>query len=544
VDALARAIVYVGLLLLVGGGVYRRWVAPEGTESVQRLAAPAGIGLILASLLEVAAVVQRLQGGLSLPLLLDYLLGTRHGLLVLVRSGAALILTGLEQSGLDGPRARFAYATGSVVALATLTWTAHAASAGTLPLLADLAHLSAAVAWGGALLYLSASPLWRDSGEAVRRAVRRLSALGLWAVLALLATGVYAITVHVWGWPVFRWTDYGRALGLKLGFVALVWLVAAVNRWRLLPAMDRPEGLRTLRRSVRIEAALLLGVLGATGLLTTQPPPERVVLRAPTAFEERVGGVRVRGEVLPSVGGFSLTLEIRPPVAGRVEAEAVMLGHPMAPVAIPLRMRGPGRFGGQAVVPMAGPWQITIRVGGRQLDVPLVLWRAPSPAWTLPDERTVAAGVLVATGVLLMGVGARQGARTPRGRSALVAGVAALGIGVAVRTVLPRPLDPITLRNPIPPTANSVALGARLYRENCAVCHGPEGRGDGPAAPSLVPRPADLTVHAPMHTDGELFWWITNGLPGTAMPAFRDRLTEPERWHIVNFLRTLAPQER
>jgi copper transport protein len=89
-----------------------------------------------------------------------------------------------------------------------------------------------------------------------------------------------------------------------------------------------------------------------------------------------------------------------------------------------------------------------------------------------------------------------------------------------------------------------VALGARLYRENCAVCHGPEGRGDGPAAPSLVPRPADLTVHAPMHTDGELFWWITNGLPGTAMPAFRNRLTEPERWHIVNFLRTLTPQER
>lgn len=542
--SLARAIVYVSLLLLVGGGVYRRWVAPEGAELARRLTAPAGIGLILGSLLEVAAVVRRLQGGLPVSLLLDYLLGTQHGLLVLVRSGIALSLIGLERSGLDGPRARAAYVAGSGLLLATVAWTAHAASAGTLPLVADLVHLGAAVAWGGTLLHLSASPLWRDPGEALRGAVRRLSALGLWAVLALLGTGVYAVTVHVWGWPVFWWTDYGRALMAKLGFVLLVWGVAAVNRWRLVPSMDRPEGLRALRRSVRIEATLLLGVLGTTGLLTAQPPPERVVLRAPAAFEERVGGLQVRGEVRPSVGGFSLTVETRPPGAVQVEAEAVMVGHPMAPVRIPLRPIGPGRLSGQAVVPMAGPWQVTVRVGGQPLDVPIVLWRAPASAWTPPDERAVAVGVLVAAGVVLVGVGVREGTRTPRGRSALVAGVAALGIALWVRAALPRPPDPATLQNPIPPSTESVALGARLYRQNCAVCHGPEGRGDGPAAPSLVPRPADLTVHAPMHTDGELFWWITNGLPGTAMPAFRGRLTEEERWHIVNFLRSLTPQER
>jgi len=94
-------------------------------------------------------------------------------------------------------------------------------------------------------------------------------------------------------------------------------------------------------------------------------------------------------------------------------------------------------------------------------------------------------------------------------------------------------------RNPIPATEQSVRLGHRLYRAHCAVCHGPGGRGDGPAAASLVPRPADLRRTARM-ADPLLFTRITDGLPGTAMPAFRDVLTEEERWHVVNFLRSLA----
>lgn len=94
-------------------------------------------------------------------------------------------------------------------------------------------------------------------------------------------------------------------------------------------------------------------------------------------------------------------------------------------------------------------------------------------------------------------------------------------------------------RNPIPSTTQSVEVGHRLYRAYCAVCHGPEGYGDGPAAASLVPRPSDLRRAADMD-DSVLFARITEGLPGTAMPAFRDVLTEEERWHVVNFLRTLG----
>ncbi len=76
------------------------------------------------------------------------------------------------------------------------------------------------------------------------------------------------------------------------------------------------------------------------------------------------------------------------------------------------------------------------------------------------------------------------------------------------------------------------------------ICHGPTGKGDGPLGLTLVPRPADLTIHAVpgVHTDGQLYEWITNGFPGSAMPAWRNSLSDTDRWNLVNFIRTMAPK--
>ena len=80
---------------------------------------------------------------------------------------------------------------------------------------------------------------------------------------------------------------------------------------------------------------------------------------------------------------------------------------------------------------------------------------------------------------------------------------------------------------------------------HCQVCHGAIGAGDGPAAARLDPRPADLRVHmAAGHTDGELFVWITDGMPGTAMPRFKAVLSEENRWNAINSMRTFAPTDR
>ena len=101
--------------------------------------------------------------------------------------------------------------------------------------------------------------------------------------------------------------------------------------------------------------------------------------------------------------------------------------------------------------------------------------------------------------------------------------------------------------NPFPPTPESLAMGERVYRAQCQACHGADGGGNGPEAATLFPRPTDFVVHfASRHThpDGRLYYWISEGMAGTAMPAFRTRLSEAERWHVVNYIKSFAPTER
>jgi putative copper export protein/mono/diheme cytochrome c family protein len=93
-------------------------------------------------------------------------------------------------------------------------------------------------------------------------------------------------------------------------------------------------------------------------------------------------------------------------------------------------------------------------------------------------------------------------------------------------------------------SARSVAAGRALFAGHCVSCHGERGRGDGPAAKDLRPPPADLTAeHIYGHSDGDLFWWITNGI-GEAMPPLGAVLDETEPWNVIDFLHTNADARR
>lgn len=178
--------------------------------------------------------------------------------------------------------------------------------------------------------------------------------------------------------------------------------------------------------------------------------------------------------------------------------------------------------------------------------------RHEQPTWPLHFRLTLdnlvaapdfEAQVLIGSQVAVIGVVALLASLALRRlRLALLAGgviVLAAGIAIAVPPLV-SDAYPTTFQRPgVAYQATSIAEGATLFAEHCAVCHGAGGRGDGPAAATLKPPPADLRAHhVALHTAGDIFWWISHGRP--PMPAFGDRLDADARWHLVNYLRALA----
>lgn len=95
-------------------------------------------------------------------------------------------------------------------------------------------------------------------------------------------------------------------------------------------------------------------------------------------------------------------------------------------------------------------------------------------------------------------------------------------------------------KNPLAGDAQEIAVGQDLYLHECAPCHGDTGRGNGVAAPHLDPKPRDFTeTRVAKESDGALFWKIGEG--HRPMPGFNQTISEDGRWHIVSYLRTLAP---
>lgn len=129
-------------------------------------------------------------------------------------------------------------------------------------------------------------------------------------------------------------------------------------------------------------------------------------------------------------------------------------------------------------------------------------------------------------------------------RHGLVAGVVVVGLitlfllrGAGDRTAVAAPLG-----------QPDVEAGHQVYVENCAICHGDEGDGAGPAAELLRPRPRDFregiykirtTASGEPATREDLFRVISEGMPGTSMPGWRDELSERERRQVATYIQAL-----
>ncbi len=152
----------------------------------------------------------------------------------------------------------------------------------------------------------------------------------------------------------------------------------------------------------------------------------------------------------------------------------------------------------------------------------------------------IGAGIGVA--LLILAVGAVVLGRSKRWetkwRIAIPAILAVCALIAALPPLATQAFPETYRKTPVPFDAISVANGATLFAQNCVLCHGPQAKGNGVLAKTFAIQPVDLLTepHTAKHTAGDFFHWLTHGIPGTAMPAFVDKLSEEDRWDVVNFL--------
>jgi len=92
--------------------------------------------------------------------------------------------------------------------------------------------------------------------------------------------------------------------------------------------------------------------------------------------------------------------------------------------------------------------------------------------------------------------------------------------------------------DPVPLTEENHMAGAKLFRENCAMCHGLPGHAKTTMANGMFPQPPQF-FHEEGVTDdpvGETYWKIRNGIRLSGMPAYQNALNDKQIWQIAGLL--------
>jgi copper transport protein len=455
--------------------------------------------------------------------------------------------------------------------LFTVTLTSHAATEPRplLPMLGDWLHLVGMAFWLGGLVYFftAVRQLHKLDGglrtQLTSFLARRFSINAILFVGLIGLTGFYSAYLRVGSWNGLLTSLYGHTLLVKQVFVAGLLVIAATNLLVISPQLkrDRLQGITNSNRIKRFGKLLVFelifaGLLLASVSFLTYIPPAKLAsptsdLTARTTVDDLSVGVTISPG---RIGQNTFTLRLSSNGEPLRSAKEVLLRFTPDQANIPpsdleLISQGDGTFSAKGTyLSVPGTWQVQAIV--RRED------RFDAYAnfnFSLQKPGAASAGAANTarqSGFLLLLIGLLGGlmALAVKVKPALRLGtglpisflMVALGIFFLSR---PAPVN-LERINPIPLSAESIASGQALFSTNCAACHGQTGKGDGPVGMTLNPRPADLTQHAivGIHTDAQLFEWITNGFPGSRMPAFQSALSDTERWHLVNFIRSLAPK--
>ena len=440
-----------------------------------------------------------------------------------------------------------------------------------LAIAADFLHLVASAFWVGALFHFAVGVgSFRNLNEAERMEALadltpRFSVIAALSVAVIVVTGVFS------GWAQVTVTEaintpYGATLIVKVALVIPLLFLGGLNLVWVRPRLRRdPGAVNWLRRFLLGEAVLAILILGAVGVLTSLEPARQVTSREiagqqqSLVFSDTVNTDVIGLEVTPGrVGSNDLVVSLKDrlgnPIdyASEVMVRLVYLDSDLGVDSLAATDLGDGTYIREdAQLSIAGAWQAELVIRRPDAFDARTAFRfetvspggggsaaiSPSPA----TAYVLLGGGLLALGLLFLAAGLPLGGWFSRnGAGVMTPGVAGVAVGVLLLFNTQLGIGGAeVLRNPFPPTPESLQAGNATYVQACQSCHGETGTGDGPAGTGLVPPPADLLVHVPLHGDADLFRFVRDGIPNTAMVPQRDNLTEEQIWHVVNYIRTL-----
>ena len=592
-EPVVRWLVLIGVLTLVGAVTFHLLVSrpvlsghdaavliPSLTGSLSRLVAIAGGVLLAASVAQMAVQASVVFESSLLAVfggpVWDVLFDTEWGRLWLWRvalgaAAAVAVIAGWRRGdnlALVIPGA--ALGAGALLAISLTSHAAGTVNVQTEATLNDFVHLVAVAVWVGGLvaLILAVRFVMKSWDGSERRKilsalVRRFSLVAGLSVAVIVLTGIYSAWAQVVTVEALQ-VPYGRVLGVKVAvFVALL-LIAAANLVWVRPRLRAGGNASAwLKRLVAAEVVLAAIVLLAVGLLTSLEPARQVASREGIGvesglnFEEVTEGTRVTLQVDPGQVGLNTVRTSLADMAGApitnatdVRVRLSYLDADFGETPYSATEVGAGEFAlDDQLISLAGAWQAEVVVQRPDAFDTRAAFRfevtgGSGGSLAIAPEADTGRALLgiefLVLGFLFMGISIPIGGWYSRqGAGAMVVGAVVVIAGGALLFGTLGAGEGLPERNPIAPTQESVALGMGLYEENCLLCHGVGGKGDGRGGVGLNPPPADLTIHVPLHPDRALFEFIRDGVPGTAMAPLGDKLSEDEIWHVINYIQTL-----
>lgn len=383
-----RGLLYAGLALLVGGPALMlalgiRRIEPWAIALTTGAWCAATTGGVMVGLDEYRS------SGASLKLFLQSTPGRHWTQLLLVLFATAIVVGVFARRRRRGPLVGVGVL--ALVAMLLRADAGHAAASTAVwfTVGTQWLHFAAVGVWLGALPWFAVM-LWRTPADARGALAKRFSLVATVGILVVAATGTVRAVDEVSSWGQLLHNSFGRTLSIKVGLVALIAAVGALNHFVLTRRL--PARTSALRRAVVVEIAVGVGVVMVTGLLTGLAPASSVAAATtpPATAQMTIEGhdyattTRVELVVTPGIVGpnrFTATVtdyDTRQPVDARaVKLKFALSSRPdLGNTSLDLAPAGSGRWeASDATIAMPGVWQLTAVVNDANggVEVPLLV---------------------------------------------------------------------------------------------------------------------------------------------------------------------------